>query len=77
MAKHSKISEVDKTNFETLSRAMESGDVALVSCIRRADKKPVAVICGMNWRKDGGADMVPLAVMIEGNPFEDFLPPGE
>ena len=62
MAKYSKISEVDKTNFETLARAMESGDAALVSCVRKSDGKPVAVICAMNRNEDDETDMIPLAV---------------
>ena len=63
-----------RVNFETLQEADRNGDLALVSAIRKADNQPVALICAVSW---DGSDyqLSPLAVMCEGNPYEDFIPP--
>ena len=63
-----------KDNFETLKKACANGDLALVSAIRKADQKPIALICAM-CTTDTGIMPVPLAVMVEGNPFELFEDP--
>src|SRR5262245_55351904 len=63
-----------KTNFETLQTAQENGHLCLVSAIRKSDGQPVALVCAMNW--DGEFYRpVPLAVMVEGNPYELFFDP--
>lgn len=64
----------DNANFATLRRAEANGDLALVSAIRKADQKPVALVCAMQIEGDFIRPM-PLAVLIEGNPFEDFEDP--
>lgn len=65
----------DKLNFETLRRACKSDDLAVVSAIRKSDKAPVALICVMNRDAHGNYFPVPLAVMVEGNPFDLFEDP--
>jgi hypothetical protein len=62
-------------NFSTLKGADSDGNLALVSAIRKADKKPVALVCAMSKNEDGTITPIPLAVMCEGNPFEDFEDP--
>ena len=64
-----------RTNFTTLEKAHGAGQLALVSAIRKADQKPVALVCAMNTNEDGTITPIPLAVMCEGNPFEDFEDP--
>lgn len=64
-----------KSNFKTLKTACGYGDLALVSAIRKADKKPVALVCAMQINEDKTVSPIPLAVMCEGNPFEDFEDP--
>ena len=69
-----KLTEGQVLNFETLKRACLDGNLALISAIRKADQKPVALVCAMN--KDGEAYMpAPLAVLIEDNPYELFEDP--
>lgn len=63
------------TNFETLKEACIAGDLALVSAIRKSDNKPVALVCAMSACDDGTIMPMPMAVMVEGNPFEDFYDP--
>lgn len=69
-----KIPVGDSQNFQTLQDACNNGDLALVSAVRKSDKKRVSLVCAMQRTSDG-ISPVPLAVMIEGNPFEDFEDP--
>ena len=64
-----------KANFETLKRAAECDHLALASAIRVSDQQPVALVCAMNLNDDDTITPVPLAVMVEGNPFELFEDP--
>jgi hypothetical protein len=65
----------DVANFKTIRRAMGDGALALVSAVRKADRKPVALVCAMGQTGDGAITPVPLAVMVEGDPYEDFEDP--
>ncbi len=64
-----------RENFNTLLRAAGQRDLALVSAIRKADQKPVALVCAMQRNEDFTIMPVPFAVMVEGNPFELFEDP--
>ena len=65
----------DKANFNTLLKAAKAGEVCLFSTTRKADKAKVALICAVNRDPSLGGEFVPLAVMIEGNPYELFEAP--
>jgi hypothetical protein len=67
----------DKANFEQLKVAFSCGAITLLSAIRKSDGADVALICAMNTVKKTSKakpvyELVPLAVMCEGNPYEDF-----
>lgn len=66
--------EYDIANFDTIRRAEKDGNLALVSAIRKSDGKQVALLCAIGF---DGKDYLPspLAVMIDGNPFELFEDP--
>jgi len=64
-----------RVNFELLQMAHDNGDLALVSAIRKADHKPVALVCAIQRNDDDTMTPVPFAVMCEGNPFDDFEDP--
>lgn len=66
------LSDADKKNYQTIQKAASEDNVALLSAIRKSDNKPVALICVVNWRDDRSADFVPLAVMVEGDPYEQY-----
>lgn len=70
-----KLTKGYKANFKTLLTAANSGDLALVSAIRIADNQPVALVCAMQRNPDETLTPIPLAVMVEGNPFELFRDP--
>jgi hypothetical protein len=68
------LAKADRANFSTLLKATANEDLALLSAIRKRDQKPVALVCAM--AREGELIMpMPVAVMIEGNPFEDFEDP--
>lgn len=70
----SPLSEGDKANFETLERACKRGNLALVSSVRKSDGASVALVCALGRHHDGVL-VSPLAVMVEGNPYELFEKP--
>ena len=67
--------EGDSANFGTLQKAFENGDSALISAVRKSDGADVALVCAMGRSPDGQITLAPLAVMIEGDPYELFEDP--
>lgn len=66
--------QADKENFQTLLQAAANGGLALISTTRNSDGKQVALVCAMSY-ENGAYYPAPLAVMVEGNPYEDFEDP--
>lgn len=67
----------DKSNYETLIKAAEAGNVALMDVRRRSDGKSVAAVCAVGFDGDNQYTFTPFAIMVEGNPFDLFDPPAE
>lgn len=70
-----KPTEVEKLNFQTLLSAAENGDLALMTLRRKADGTVCAALCAMQTNDDATITPVPLAVLVNGNPFEMFEDP--
>ncbi len=68
------LSASDTSNFTTLVRAFEAGNVALLEVRRAADKRVVAAVCAVNLIEDEFV-FTPFALMVEGNPFDLLEPP--
>lgn len=69
------IAEGYKANLETIKRAADNKDLALMECTDAKTGEPVVVLCAV-WRNDeGGFNMVPLAKLFDGNPYEELIPP--
>lgn len=66
-----------KENFTTLCQACNNGDLVLVPTTRKSDGVKVALLCAVSIIEEGKEEMciVPLAVMIEDNPYELFEDP--
>ncbi len=64
-----------RRNFQELCRAIINGDVALVECQDAETKNPVMTICVMTQNKVGEFNMIPVAKMFDGNPYEQLIPP--
>ncbi len=62
-----------QANFDTLCRAVTNGDAAVVDCQHRATGESVAVVCAVN--ADREYELVPLAMLFAGDPYELLNPP--
>lgn len=63
-----------KTNLNTIIRAAKAGHLAVLECKRRSDGAIVPLLVTVSW--DGREyTMTPFAEMVQGNPFELYLPP--
>lgn len=62
--------------FEQIKLAAKNGDLALMSCLDTATKKPRSVICIASQARDGGIEFIPLGHLVpEGNPYDAYIPP--
>ena len=68
------IVQQQKPNFESIKRAFENGDVALLECQLKSTGETVAVITAVN-REGAEFGFVPFAMMFNGNPYEILNPP--
>jgi hypothetical protein len=66
-----------RTNFHTMLRAAADGQLALMQCTDAVTGEPVMVVCMVNATDDesGDVEMVPVAHMFAGNPYDGLLPP--
>ena len=69
----SPLDKVERDNFNTLLAAAKAGDLALLRASTK-DGLPVALLCAVN-QANGEFEMVPLAQLIIGSPYEQFIPP--
>ena len=63
-----------RTNFDTLLRAVDDGNLALMECLDAATRETRYVLCAVG--RDGG-DYVftPFGHLASGNPYDAYLPP--
>lgn len=61
--------------FETMMSAADHGDLALVRCKVKATGEDAYVIVITIDEDDGSCDMVPVARLFDGNPYEQLDPP--
>lgn len=65
-----------RTNFNTLLRAAQAGDLALVECLDAQTREPRYVLCAVG--RDGPELLfTPFGHLAPVNPFEAYLPPAE
>jgi len=63
-----------RANFQTLLRAAESGDLALMECMEAVTGETRYVICAVGC-DDGDFVFTPFGHLAEGNPFEFYRAP--
>src|SRR5215510_11547250 len=70
-----------KTNFHTLGKAFEKGDIALLECRDRNTGEPAFAICAINIRRQADCEpeieMVPLGLMFNSDPYKMLISPTE
>lgn len=70
------IPDFARTNFDTLLRAAQAGDLALMECLDVQTREPRYVLCAVG--RDGGEYLVtPFGHLARDNPYEAYLPPAE
>lgn len=62
------------SNFKTLLRAADDGNLALMECQDAATGEARYVICAVG-RDGDDYIMTPFGHLAEGNPYEAYLPP--
>lgn len=62
------------TNFQTLLRAAQHGDLALVECLDAETGAPRYVLCAVS-REHGAYALIPFGHLHDGNPFEAYVAP--
>jgi len=63
-----------RTNFNTLLRAAEDGNLALMECADAITGATRYVICAVG-RDGGDFVMTPFGHLADGNPYEAYVPP--
>lgn len=63
-----------RANFETLLKAAEAGDFALMECTEVASGETRYVLCAVG-RDAGDYVMTPFGHLAPGNPYEAYIPP--
>lgn len=74
------ISKAYQRNFQTLLDAAKNGDLCLMECTDAETGRPVMTVCAVNVVQDPTMSepqyqMVPIAKMFDGNPYEEVMPP--
>ena len=67
-------------NFQTMQKASDGNRLALMECVEKTTGLPRYLVCAVTTVKVKGSgepeyQFAPFAVMLEGNPYEDFTPP--
>ncbi|TPN37947.1 hypothetical protein FKO01_06830 [Mesorhizobium sp. B2-3-3] len=63
-----------RSNFQTLLRAASDGNLALMECADAKTGQPRYVICAVG--RDGGDYLfTPFGHLVDGNPYDAYLPP--
>lgn len=70
------IPDFARTNFETLLRAAQAGDLALMECLDVQTREPRYVLCAVG-RDDGEYLFTPFGHLAPNDPYEASLPPTE
>ena len=68
------IPDYARTNFQTLLRAAQDGNLALMECLDAGTKEPRFVLCAVG-REDGDYVFTPFGHLAGGNPYDAYLPP--
>jgi hypothetical protein len=69
-----KISKHTKANFHTLQKACKTGRLAVLDCQDAKTGESIPVIVALNGNGQE-YELVPLAKMFVGNPYEELKPP--
>ena len=66
-----------KTNYDTVLRAAGHGDLALIECKVQATGEPAFVLAAVYQDEQDLFNIVPLARLFDGNPYEELIAPSD
>ena len=70
------LTEGYRANMKTMLQAAAHDDLACISAVRKSDGADVALVVAMGWDAEMEEYLPsPLAVMLEGDPFQQFYDP--
>jgi Family of unknown function (DUF6117) len=72
------IPDYARTNFETLVKAAQAGDLALMECTEVESGEIRYVLCAVSRDADqfgGDYVMTPFGHLAPGNPYDAYIPP--
>ena len=75
MAREAAVLDGYKPNFETLRDAALSGRLALLETRDARTGHLVATVVAVNRHPDGDVEFVPLAAMLDADPYQYLEPP--
>lgn len=64
----------DEANFNTLMRACKDENLALLECTDTKTGEYVAVVCAVQIGSKGEVEVIPLAKLFQGNPYDEVQP---
>ncbi len=68
------IPDYARTNFETLVKAAQAGDLALMECTEVDSGETRYVLCAVDRDEDDYV-MTPFGHLAPGNPYDAYVPP--
>jgi hypothetical protein len=68
------IPEHTRTNFDTLVRAAQAGDLALIECTAADSGEPRYVLCAVGGTNTAFV-ITPFGHLAPGNPYDAYIPP--
>ncbi|MCI0665680.1 MAG: DUF6117 family protein [Acidobacteria bacterium] len=75
------IPDVIRTNFQTVAKAFENGDIALLECRNRNNGEPAYALCAINLIRQADREpeieMVPFGLIFIDDPYEMLIPPSD
>lgn len=69
------LSDAHRANFDTIKRAFADGNALLLACTDVETGETVPVICAVQMSDERTIEMVPLARLFIGNPYDEVKPP--
>lgn len=71
----SKLRDSDKHNLQTIERAARQGRLSVLRVQERSTGKYVTILTAISDTDTKELDIVPLARLFDGNPYDEFIPP--
>lgn len=71
-----RIEKPHEKNFQTILSAARCGRLASADCYDTVENKPIRMLISVLHDENKNVVITPLAVMVDCDPYERYLPPG-